>query len=344
MVDPTRNTTSDCRATTVRETWKKRMNTTDYRFGTVLGLDHIGIGVSDIEASLRFYAELGFGDVVFDYTGPLGGLASLTGHDETVARVVYLRSTNPTVLGRSGIKLVQITSREQPPLPDGFAYGEPGICEVCIHVKGYEDFHRSLMESGHKALMDPNDQILDPYKTHCGLSYVEDPDGAKIEFIEWRSLEDGWPHPEGPQGVNHVAFGVRDADRTESFYRSLGFTAKLFDMAGINEPMNPWFHAVDREPPSQRMMLLMSPHGGALEPVDQDPAGPDMRGEWGHLGTFEFALGARNLDHAIRHLDSLGVSLRGEPVEIELPEGGTWRYAYFQDPDDLYVSVTEVRA
>jgi len=320
------------------------MSRPDHRFGTLLGLDHIGVGVSDMDASVRFYAGLGFVDVVFDHTGELGGLAAVTGHPSTRARVVYLRSATPTVLGRSGIKLVQIMDRPQPPLPDGFAYGEPGVCEVCIHVKDYEEFHRGLVESGHTVLMEPNDQILEPYDTHCGLSYVEDPDGAKIEFIEWRSLESGWPHPSGPQGVNHVAFGVASSERTEDFYRRLGFTGKLFDMAGVNEPMNPWFEAVGRTPPSQRMMLLMNPHGGSLEPVQQDPAGPDMRGEWGHLGTFEFALGARNLDLAIEHLNEVGVELTGEPVEIDLGGGRSWRYAYFRDPDELYVSVTEVRA
>jgi catechol 2,3-dioxygenase-like lactoylglutathione lyase family enzyme len=239
---------------------------------------------------------------------------------------------------------VHITNRAQPPLPDGFAYGEPGICEVCVHVKGYEHFHEQLMAAGHTSLMEPNDQILEPYDTHCGLSYVEDPDGAKIEFIEWRSLESGWPYDDGPQGVNHVAFGVADSERTESFYRRLGFTTKLFDMAGINEPMNPWFEKVGRQPPSQRFMMLMSPHGGSLEPVSQDPAGADMRGEWGHLGTFEFALGARNLDLAIEYLASIDVPLVGEPTEIQLPGARNWRYAYFRDPDGLYVSVTEVRA
>jgi catechol 2,3-dioxygenase-like lactoylglutathione lyase family enzyme len=192
--------------------------------------------------------------------------------------------------------------------------------------------------------MDPNDQILEPYDTHCGLSYVEDPDGAKIELIEWRSLESGWPYPAGPQGVNHVAFGCADSDRTEAFYTRLGFTVKLFDMAGINEPMNPWFEKVGRTPPDQRFMMLMNPHGGSLEPVSQDPAGADMRGEWGHLGTFEFAIGARNLDLAIDYLASIDVPLVGEPTEIRIDAKRTWRYAYFQEPDGLYVSVTEVRA
>lgn len=320
------------------------MHGTDFRFGTLLGVDHIGVGVSDMAASLAFYAQLGFVDVAFDYTGDLPGMAPLTGHARTRARVAYLRSSNPTVLGRSGIKLVQILDRPQPPLPAGFAYGEPGICEVCIHVQSYEEFHERLVAAGHRVLMDPNDQILEPYDTHCGLSYVEDPDGAKLEFIEWRSLEAGWPYPDGPQGVNHVAFGVGSADRTEEFYRRLGFTSKLFDMAGINEPMNQWFLDVGRQPPSQRMMMLMSPHGGSLEPVEQTPAGPDMRGEWGHLGTFEFAIGARNLDLAVDHLASIGVELVTDPVEVAVDDRRSWRYAYFRDPDDLYVSVTEVRA
>jgi len=320
------------------------MDASDFGYGTLLGVDHIGVGVSDMDASLSFYADLGFRDVAFDVTTELPGLQAVTGHPRTRARVAYLRSAQPTVLGRSGIKLVQIVDRPQPPLPDGFAYGEPGICEVCIHVQSYEEFHEGLVAAGRKVLMDPNDQVLEPYDTHCGLSYIEDPDGAKLEFIEWRSLESGWPYPDGPQGVNHVAFGVGDADRTEAFYARLGFSAKLFDMAGINEPMNQWFLDVGRQPPSQRMMMLMSPHGGSLEPVEQTPAGPDMRGEWGHLGTFEFAIGARNLDLAVDHLASIGVELVTDPAEVAVDDRRSWRYAYFRDPDDLYVSVTEVRA
>ncbi len=106
-----------------------------------------------------------------------------------------------------------------------------------------------------------------------------DPDGAKIELIEWSTLEAGWPHGPGPQGVNHVAFGVSDIERTREFYGSLGFTGQLFESDGYFEPMHPWFHP--RTPPRQRMMLLTSPYGGALEPVQHYPPSPDMRGRMG---------------------------------------------------------------
>ncbi|MBN9608389.1 MAG: hypothetical protein BGO26_19855 [Actinobacteria bacterium 69-20] len=312
------------------------------QFGALMGLDHIGIGVRDMEASIRFYADLGFTDIAFDYVGELPGLTEVTGRPRTEARVVYLRAATPSVLGRASVKLVHLLDRPNPPLPEGQAWGEPGICEVCVHINGYEEFHRSLVADGHVNLMDPNEADLEPYQTHCGLAYIEDPDGAKIELIEWSTLAHGWPYPPGPQGVNHVAFGVTDIDRTREFYRTLGFTGQLFESNGYFEPMHPWFGK--RVPPQMRMMLLTSPHGGNLEPVQHFPPSPDMRGEWGRLGTFEFAIGSRCLERSLDFFDHIGVKLVDEPAQVDLGGGATWRYAYLRDPDDNYVCVTEVRA
>lgn len=318
------------------------MSQTKPLFGTMLGLDHIGVGVTDVDRSLKFYAELGFTDIAFDYTGELAGLSALTGEAANRARIVLVRSNNPTVLGRAAIKLVQFLDRPQPPMPSGMAWGEPGICEVCIHVNGQSAFYESLAAQGHQMLMEPNEADLDPYQTHCGLSYVADPDGAKIEMIEWSGLEAGWPVQPGPQGVNHVAFGVSDIQITREFYRRLGFTGQLFESDGYFEPMHPWYHP--RTPPRQKMMLLTHPLGGGLEPVQHFPPSPDMRGNWGHLGTFEFAIGARSLERAIDHLAECEVRLVTEPTTIDLGGGASWSYAYFADPDDLFVCVSEVRA
>jgi catechol 2,3-dioxygenase-like lactoylglutathione lyase family enzyme len=312
------------------------------RFGTMTGLDSIGVGVSDMTASRAFYGELGFTEIAFDWTGSLPGMSAITGRDTTRAHVVYLRPQNPTVLGRASVRLVQILDRTPPPLPEGIAWGEPGICEVCVHVNDQADFYRALVGRGHVGLMTPNEADLEPYQTHCGLSYVADPDGGKIELIEWSTLAAGWPFDPGPQGVNHVAFGVRDIDRTREFYRGLGFTGRLFESDGYFEPMHPWFG--NRTPPSMRMMLLTTPYGGSLEPVQHTPGSPDMRGEWGHVGCFEFSIGARCIDSAVEHLKRAGIELVDDVVTIELDGGASWHYAYFRDPDDLYVSVTEVRA
>jgi catechol 2,3-dioxygenase-like lactoylglutathione lyase family enzyme len=253
--------------------------------------------------------------------------------------VVFLRTRNPTVLGRASIKLVEITDRTPPPAPEGQAWGEPGICEVCVHVNGQAGFYRELVARGHTGLMEPNESDLPPYQTHCGLSYVADPDGAKIELIEWSTLEAGWPVEPGPQGVNHVAFGVADMDASLAFYRRLGFSEMLFESTEFFGPMAPWY---DRELPGQHMVMMMSAQGGGIEPTRLTPLGPDCRGEWGHLGPMEFAVGVANLERAGEQLEVAGVEFLGPAQTVDVGTG-EWRYRYLVDPDGLYVSLVEAR-
>lgn len=310
--------------------------------GLILGVDHIGVGSSDIDRSIGFYAELGFTEVSFDYRGPLPGLERLAGRSATEARLVLLRSGNETPLGNAAVKLVQRTDAPPPPMPSGMAWGEPGVCEVCIHVKGEAELYRRLVdELGHSGLMEPNEAELDPHGTRCSLSYVADPDGTKIELIEWQDLQQGWPWPQGPQGVNHVAFGVTDMARTQEFYRALGFGGPLFESDGYFEPMHPWY--APREPPRQHMMLLTNPHGAGMEPVQHFPPSPDMHGQWGHLGPFEFGVGVRNIELGVQLLRSRGIELLCAPQTVELGDGAYWRYAYFADPDSNYVCLSELR-
>lgn len=303
-----------------------------------LGVDHIGVGVSDMNRSLEFWSQLGFSDVAFDYSGPLPGLEAVAGRDGVTARVVMLRPAEPTVLGPGAVKLVQVTDTAPPPMPEGMAWGEPGVCEVCIHARDQAGLYRRLVDAGATGLMEPTSAPLEPYGTMCSLSYIADPDGTKIELIEWLDLDRGWPGEAGPQGVNHVAFGVASIERTREFYKRLGFTGMLFNSDGYFEPMHPWY--APRTPPRQKMTLMTNPHGAGLEPVEHVPPSPSMRGEWGHLGPFDFGIGVRNLDLA---LERLGVELKSDPVTVDLGGGASWRYAYFVDPDETFVCLTEAR-
>jgi len=307
----------------------------------LLGVDHIGVGTTDVEKSLAFYGDLGFSEVAWDYEGPLPGLELVAGRGDVQARVLMLRNPRPGILGLGGVKLVHVTDEPVPPLPEGMAWGERGICEVCLHARGQAELYRWLTEErGYPALMEPNESALDPLGTRVSLSYVADPDGGKVEILEWLDLDSGWPGPPRPHGVNHVAFGVESLQRAREFWEKLDFGDILFDSDGYFEPMHPWYPG---EPPRQKMMLLTNPHGGGLEPVEHIPASPDMRGRWGRQGPFEFAVGTRHLERAVERLQELGIELRGEPQTIDLGDGAQWRYAYFVDPDHLYVSLTEMR-
>ena len=293
----------------------------------------MGVGVADTDAAVRFYGQVGFGDVLFDYTGDVPG-------PDRRARVVMLANAGATPIGPGRIKLVQVLDGDgPPPAPAGGGWGELGICEICLHARGVAGVHRQLVAAGADSLMEPLDAAVDPHEVSLDIAYVADPWQGKLELIEWTGLWKSLPGGPRAEGVNHVAFGVADIDRTRAFYEQLGFTEMLFESTEFFDPMAPWYPG---EPPGQHMIMLLSAQGAGIEPVVLAPPGPDCRGEWGHIGPFEFALGVGNLEQGVARLRDLGVELRGAPQTLDVGTG-EWRYAYFRDPDDLHVSLVEAR-
>jgi catechol 2,3-dioxygenase-like lactoylglutathione lyase family enzyme len=173
------------------------------------------------------------------------------------------------------------------------------------------------------------------------LSYVADPGDGKIEILEWRGIRQRLPGEARLEGVNHVAFGVSDMAVTREFYADFGFTQDrlVLESDGYFEPMRPWY---DREMPRQHMILVLPGQGAGIEPVQLREEIKDCRGEWGHLGPMEFAIGVTNLDQAYEQLSASGLEFRGDIQTVDVGTG-EWRYAYFTDPDGLYVSLVEPR-
>ena len=166
------------------------------------GVDHVGVGVADMEEAKAFYGRVGFSDVRFDYTGRVPG-------PDREARVVMLSNPGATPVGAGGIKLVQVLDGDgPPPAPTGGGWGELGICEICLHARGVTDVHRSLVAAGAESLMEPLTAAVDPNDVSLDIAYVADPWGGKLELIEWTGLWHSLPGPARAEGVNHVAFGV----------------------------------------------------------------------------------------------------------------------------------------
>lgn len=302
------------------------------------GVDHIGIGVADLDAALRFYAGVGFSELLFELSGELPASGPIPAGRR--ARVAMLANPQATPIGPGRLKLVQVLDADGPaPAPAGQGWGELGVCEVCLHVRGVQAVHdRLVSELGARSLMAPLSGTVMPNDVSLDIAYVADPWGGKIEMIEWTGLWRSLPGPPRAEGVNHVAFGVSDIARSRAFYERLGFGELLFESTEFFEPMAPWY---ERELPGQHMIMTMAAQGAGIEPCLLTPLGPDCRGEWGHLGPFEFAIGVSNLAAAVSALRADGVVV-GEPQAIDAGEG-EWRYAYLEEPDGNYVSLVEAR-
>jgi catechol 2,3-dioxygenase-like lactoylglutathione lyase family enzyme len=311
-----------------------------------LGVDHVGVGVADADEAIEFYGRhVGFDRVLFDRTGDVPGLEAIAGRAPT-ARVAMLESSSATPVGPGRVKLVQVLDGEgPPPAPVGQAWGEVGICEICLHVRGVQDVHDQLVAAGCASLMEPTSADVPPNTITLDIAYVADPWGTKLELIEWTGLWRSLPGPARAEGVNHVAFGVTDMARSRAFYEQLGFDSLLFESFGFFDPMAPWFEPPWYDPehlPTQHMTMPMSAQGAAIEPCVLAPLGHDCRGDWGHLGPMDFGVRVGNIDAAAATLSARGVQLHGPLQSIDVGTGD-WRYVYLQEPDGNYVQLVEAR-
>ena len=310
------------------------------------GVNYVGIGVSDMDRSLKFYGELlGFTEVMFDYTGSLPGMEKVTGKPETKARVVMLKNQNTGPLGLGMIKLVHLLAPDKPEpctVGDTTIWGDIGIAEVCFNVRpSVEKVFAQLMEKGLKVCVTPASSPFPPYDTVAHYAYLRDPDNGLLEFVDWDMCRTLGTEPR-VEGVNHVGFGVSNMENSLKFYRELGFTELVFYQEDVDVyEMGTMFPP---NPPRVKCPMIANYYGAWIEPIRLlPPYKPTLfKKAWGHLGPMEFAVEVTNLDRAYQELQEKGIKFLCPPQTIEV-SSGQWKYAYVVEPDNLYVSLIEPR-
>ncbi len=65
-------------------------------------------------------------------------------------------------------------------------------------------------------------------------------------------------------------------------------------------------------------------------------------GEWGHLGRWSSPSASRTSTARSSSCGASGLTFCGDPQTVDVGTG-EWRYAYFDDPDGLYVCLSESR-
>lgn len=150
------------------------------------------IGVSDMERSVKFYSEiLGYTKVLCDTNGSFSDWKSLPGSSQLYRRVI-LTTEEPRkggfseVFGDSTIELVQALDRVPRKIYEGRFWGDPGFIQICFDVCGMKDFGSFCASKGHPFTVDscPGDIEFDMGAASGHFTYIEDPDGTLIEFVE----------------------------------------------------------------------------------------------------------------------------------------------------------------
>ncbi len=156
------------------------------------------IGVTDIDKSRVVYSEiLGYDKVLYDSTAIFPDLAGLPGGNKECRRVLLGRSKSfagpfSRVLGTSVIELIAATGRKGKRIYENRFWGDPGFIHLCFDMRGMDELKAFCGRKGFPFTVDSKQSgdgnSFDMGEAAGHFSYIEDPDGTLIEFVETHKM------------------------------------------------------------------------------------------------------------------------------------------------------------
>lgn len=282
---------------------------------TIKGVRHIGITVSDIDATLAFYAPNVPFTLVHRTTLPASAFPRGAGAGDGPVEIALVRT--PTVF----LQLMDFDP-DAPSLPVALPVIGPGYTHICFQAPSSNSIYDKF-RSGELAMVSRGTRPVDIGGYGVTYAYGRDPDGTMIEM----ELIDA-PRRSEAAWVRHVATVTPDIDRILQFYTRLigyephrrittGNNPRLDEIADIDGLMlhGGWF--------ATRNLELE--YWQYTNPVTPQPTGDRPLTTLGHsLIAFEVT----DLANDLARLRAQGVRLVGRPLMM-----GGWRIQYARDPD-----------
>lgn len=153
------------------------------------------IGVTNIENARKVYSEiLGYDEVVYDKEEVFDDFSKIPGGDKKFRRVLLKSSKKrqgsfSKLLGDSKIELIQVLDREPKKIFKDRFWGDLGFIHLCFDISGMEALKQDCETRGFPFTVDSSvkhnkDNSFDMGEAAGHFSYIEDPDGTLIEFVE----------------------------------------------------------------------------------------------------------------------------------------------------------------
>lgn len=151
------------------------------------------IGVTDMARSMAFYRDvLGYDVVKYDETAVFPAFAELPGGTQRVRRVLLQHSAPrkgafSKMLGASEIELIQTLDRTPVSIFKDRFWGDLGFIHLCFDIVGMDEMRDKCEAAGHPFTVDSKKALagkFDMGEAAGNFSYIEDPDGTLIEFVE----------------------------------------------------------------------------------------------------------------------------------------------------------------
>lgn len=153
------------------------------------------IGVTNIENARKVYSNiLGYDTVIYDKEENFEDFKNLPGGDKKFRRVLLESSKKregafSKLLGESTIELIQVLDREPNKIFKDRFWGDLGFIHLCYDISDMQDLKKDCEALGFPFTVDSSvkhnkDNSFDMGEAAGHFTYIEDPDGTLIEFVE----------------------------------------------------------------------------------------------------------------------------------------------------------------
>ncbi len=155
------------------------------------------IGVTDLTKSKNFYNKiLGYDEVLYEGKQTYADLYDLPAGNLPVKRCILTHSKKRSgpfsnMLGSSQIELWQVEGRKPNKIFDNRYWGDIGFIHICFDIIGMDAMRQKCAAFGTPFTVDSAKAHLDGFdmgEAAGHFSYIEDPDGTLIEFVETHKI------------------------------------------------------------------------------------------------------------------------------------------------------------
>ena len=147
------------------------------------------IGVSDIDKALKLYKDvLEYETIEYDETGTFDCFSKLPAGKQKYRRVLLSHKSErqgpfSNLFGPTQIELVQSLDREPVKIFKDRLWGDWGFIHLCFDVQGMDALETDCKKAGFPFTVDSG-STFDMGEAGGRFTYIEDPDGNLIEFVE----------------------------------------------------------------------------------------------------------------------------------------------------------------
>jgi catechol 2,3-dioxygenase-like lactoylglutathione lyase family enzyme len=290
---------------------------------TIKGINHVGLSVSDLKASMAFYSDAASLEIESTSRFSNSAAEKASGFsNEPVARAA-LKAPN------GYLELSQYDASLTGPAEEVSVTG-PGVTHVCYQSPTTQDVYSRFRSLGATPVSRGNEPVdLGGYGVY--YAYSRDADGI---MFETEHLDK--PHFEGPVWFSHVALVSPDLDRLVDFYenllgskpnrRSNKVTGPRFDdVIDFDETYirAAWFDTSNMILELWQFVNPVTPEPGAPVPFEK-------------IGYNKFAFEVSDIDADYKRLVESGVQFLSEPVQTDESTE-----VYARDPDGNLFSLIQ---